>query len=67
MTASTPRTFSTVPPPRQVSAKTGQNVDDAFLALVTAAARRVREEEPLVPDTLKLSDVKPPSKNGCAC
>ena len=54
-------------PTPQVSAKSGQNVEEAFLAVVKAAASRVKEEEPLVPDTLKLSDVKPASKSGCAC
>ena len=49
----------------QVSAKTGQNVDEAFLTVVKAAAKRTRDEEPIIPDSLKLSDVKPAAKKGC--
>ena len=38
----------------QVSAKSGEGVEAGFLAVVTAAAKRVKEEEPIIPDTLKV-------------
>ena len=51
-----------------MSAKTGDSVETAFLTVVKAAARRVKEDEPVIPDTLKL-DAAPKDKaaNGCAC
>jgi Ras-related protein Rab-7A len=54
-----------------VSAKSGDGVDEAFLALVTAAAKKVKEAEevPIIPDTLKLNDVstKPRNRGGNCC
>ena len=52
----------------QVSAKTGQNVDEAFLTVVKAAAKRTKEEPALLVETLKLSEVKPvATAKTCAC
>lgn len=48
------------------SAKTGDNVEAAFLTVVKAAAKSVKIEEPLLPDTIKI-DAKPPAASGCAC
>jgi Ras-related protein Rab-7A len=50
-----------------VSAKTGENVDDAFLNVVKKAAARVKEEEPIIPDTVKLDTTRPAESSGCAC
>ena len=50
-----------------VSAKTGAGVDDAFLALVKAAAARVKLDVPLVPETLKLDAKTPRKGDKCAC
>ena len=40
--------------PSQVSAKSGDKVDDAFLCVVSAAAKLVKEEEPIIPATIDL-------------
>ena len=50
-----------------MSAKTGDNVEKGFLAVVMAAAKRVKEDEPHIPDTLKLDTVKSTKEAGCAC
>lgn len=50
----------------QVSAKTGAGVDDGFLTVVKAAARRVKRDEPMLPPTLQL-DIKAPPPSSCAC
>lgn len=50
----------------QVSAKTGSNVDEGFLTVVKAAAKRVKPEEPILPDTLKLN-LTPTKETGCSC
>jgi len=51
-----------------VSAKSGDDVEAGFVAVVTNAAKRVREEEPIIPDTLKLSMADTGRKEaGCAC
>jgi len=50
-----------------VSARTGDSVDSSFLAVVKAAAQRGKEDEPMIPDTLKLDSVKPKAEAGCAC
>lgn len=51
----------------QVSAKTGENVEKAFLTAVAKAATREKAEEAIIPDTLKLDNVKPVEKKGCEC
>lgn len=50
-----------------VSAKTGSNVDDGFLTVVKAAAKRMKHDEPLleVSDGIKIKLTPPPSS--CAC
>ena len=51
----------------QVSAKTGDNVETAFMTVVKAAAARVREEEPTIPEALKLDAAPKANNSGCAC
>ena len=51
----------------QVSAKTGLNIDEAFLSVVKAAMRRVKDELPVIPDTLKLDVPTKAEPAGCAC
>ncbi len=52
----------------QVSAKTGFNIDDAFLSVVKAAMKRVKDEMPVIPDTLKIdAAATKPEASGCAC
>lgn len=53
--------------PGQVSAKSGDNVEQAFLTVVKAAAKRVKDEEPAIPETIKLDTSRPTEKGGCAC
>ena len=50
-----------------VSAKSGDNVEAAFLSVVKAAAARVKEEEPIIPEALKLDAAPKQSAAGCAC
>jgi len=50
-----------------VSAKSGDGVEGSFIAVVTNAAARVREEEPIIPDTLKLEEVAPAKAKGGCC
>lgn len=51
-----------------VSAKTGFNIDDAFLSVVKAAMKRVKDEMPVIPDTLKIdAAATKPEASGCAC
>jgi hypothetical protein len=51
-----------------VSAKTGDGVENGFITVVQSAAKRVRADEPVIPDTLNLGSVKPASKEGgCPC
>lgn len=49
-----------------VSAKEGTNVEAAFLAVVTAAAKRVKHEDPILPETVKL-ELTRKDKDSCAC
>ncbi len=58
-----------IPVPRaQVSAKSGEGVDNGFITVVKSAAKRVRADEPVIPDTLNLGAVKPAEKSGgCPC
>ena len=56
----------------QVSAKTGDKVSEAFLAVVTSAAKLVKEEEPILPTTIDLAASKPTTgakgkSDQCAC
>ena len=51
----------------QVSAKSGFNIDEAFLSVVKAAMRRVKDEMPVIPDTLKLDVPAKAEPAGCAC
>jgi len=53
-------------PPPQVSAKDGTNVEQGFLTVVTAAAKRIKHEEPILPETVRL-DMTRKEKEGCAC
>ena len=53
--------------PGQLSAKSGDNVEQAFLTVVKAAAKRVKDEEPAIPETIKLDTSRPTEKGGCAC
>jgi Ras-related protein Rab-7A len=53
-------------PHAQVSAKTGDNVETAFVTGVKAAAARVKEEEPIIPEALKL-DAPKQKDSSCAC
>ncbi len=50
-----------------MSAKTGDNVETAFMTVVKAAAARVKEEEPIIPESLKLDAAPKASASGCAC
>ncbi len=50
-----------------MSAKTGDNVETAFLTVVKAAAARVKEEEPIIPEALKLDAAPKGQASGCAC
>jgi hypothetical protein len=51
-----------------VSAKSGEGVDNGFITVVKSAAKRVRADEPVIPDTLNLGAVKPAEKSGgCPC
>ncbi len=51
-----------------MSAKTGDNVEAAFLTVVKAAAKRVKEEAPIIPDTFKIDAAhKTAPSGGCAC
>jgi len=50
-----------------VSAKTGDNVETAFLSVVKAAAARVKEEAPIIPEALKLDAAPKQSAGGCPC
>ena len=66
--------FFTLPLPRftlfsgQVSAKSGDNVEQAFLTVVKAAAKRVKDDEPAIPETIKLDTSRSTEKaGGCAC
>ena len=49
----------------QVSAKSGEGVEDAFLTVVKAAAKRVRQDAPVIPDKLVLDKPAAPEKKGC--
>ncbi len=51
----------------QVSAKSGENVETAFMTVVKAAAARVKDEEPIIPEALKLDASPKPPSSGCAC
>ena len=52
----------------QVSAKSGEGVEDAFLTVVKAAAKRVKQDAPVIPDNIVLSSpVSQGEKSGCAC
>ena len=50
-----------------MSAKSGFNIDEAFLSVVKAAMRRVKDEMPVIPDTLKLDVAAKSEPAGCAC
>lgn len=50
-----------------VSAKSGMNVDDAFLTVVKAAQKRVKPAEPMLSETLKINIAPAPPSSGCAC
>ena len=58
-----------LPRPPQVSAKAGDNVNEAFLGVVTAAAKLVKEEEPIIPTTIDLAAATKPAtkKEQCQC
>jgi Ras-related protein Rab-7A len=49
-----------------VSAKDGTNVETGFLTVVTAAAKRIKHEDPILPDTVRLELTKK-KDDGCAC
>ena len=49
-----------------MSAKDGTNVEQGFLTVVTAAAKRIKHEEPILPETVRL-DMTRKEKEGCAC
>ena len=49
----------------QVSAKSGEGVEDAFLTVVKAAAKRVRQDAPVIPDNIVLDKPAAPEKKGC--
>ena len=49
-----------------VSAKEGTNVEAGFLSVVTAAAKRIKHEDPILPDTVKL-ELTRKDKDSCAC
>ena len=53
----------------QVSAKAGDNVNEAFLGVVTSAAKLVKEEEPILPVTVDLAATAKPAarKEQCQC
>jgi hypothetical protein len=42
-------------------------VDEAFLSVVKKAAARVKEEEPIIPDAVKLDTAPAQAASGCAC
>jgi len=50
-----------------VSAKTGDNVETAFMTVVKNASARVKEEEPIIPEALKLDAAPKSNASGCAC
>ena len=50
-----------------VSAKEGTNVETGFLSVVTAAAKRIKHEDPILPDTVKLELTRKDKSDGCAC
>lgn len=50
-----------------VSAKTGKNVEQAFLDVVTRASKRVKEDDIYVPDSLDFSDQDKAPEKGCDC
>ena len=50
----------------QVSAKDGTNVETGFLTVVTAAAKRIKHEDPILPDTVRL-ELSKKKEDGCAC
>lgn len=51
-----------------VSAKTGMNVDDAYMTVVKAAQKRVKPSEPMLDaSTLKLNLPPPTPASGCSC
>ena len=50
-----------------VSAKEGTNVETGFLSVVTAAATRIKHEDPILPDTVKLELTRKDKSDGCAC
>ena len=55
-------------PHAQVSAKSGEGVEDAFLTVVKAAAKRVKQDAPVIPDNIVLSSPSSQGeKSGCAC
>lgn len=53
----------------QVSAKTGQNVDEALFCLIKTAAAKAKEDDTVVPDTVKLDTKasKSEADGGCGC
>ena len=53
--------------PPQVSAKSGDNVEDAFLNVVKTAAARIKVEEPIIPEALKLDAAPKKDSAACAC
>ena len=51
-----------------MSAKSGDNVEAAFLTVVRAAAKRVKEDAPVIPDNIVLDKASSlGEKSGCAC
>jgi hypothetical protein len=52
--------------PLQVSARSGEGVEEAFLTVVKAAAKRVKQDAPVIPDSIALDKAgSSETKKGC--